>query len=173
MLFMVCRPDMNALWYLIIGLCHPIRSLVGRYIAHQIPCSQTLLDEANIKDGAPQTYAKLKQVVPFLFRELVICAYKGIQKELVIYNILTALCVVFDVVAMVVFLVRLEFNAKTSACAHSIQLGIVCLFGILNMAFGAQCLRWCLKLPCEMRRPFLMAASIGHADSLIESLRKG
>lgn len=53
MLFMVCRPDMDALWYLIIGLCHPIRSLVGRYIAHQIPCSQTLLDEANIKDGAP------------------------------------------------------------------------------------------------------------------------
>lgn len=53
MLFMVCRPDMNALWYPVIGLGHPLRSLVGRYIAHQIPCPQTLLDEANINGGPP------------------------------------------------------------------------------------------------------------------------
>ena len=96
---------MHALWYLIMGLCHPIRSLIGRYIAHQIPPESLLLDETNIRDGAPQTYTKLKEVVPFLFKELIICTYKGLQKELVLYNLCTAVCVVVEGLALLIFLV--------------------------------------------------------------------
>ena len=38
-LFMIARPQASSLWYMILGLIHPIRALIGLYIVRLFPLS--------------------------------------------------------------------------------------------------------------------------------------
>ena len=47
LLFMVARMQANSVWFLIIGIVHPARALIGIYISRSVPRSfSDLLDDA-------------------------------------------------------------------------------------------------------------------------------
>lgn len=55
-LFMIARPQASSLWYVIVGLVHPIRALVGLYLVRLLPQSQDFFSKMQISGNKQLSY---------------------------------------------------------------------------------------------------------------------
>lgn len=91
------------------GLQHPIRAILGLYIARQVPRDlRDLMDEKDVGGQIQKkdwSYQAVTSKVPDLFKEGLLRFYSSFELELKVYSILTLTCYLVDLLANLVFLI--------------------------------------------------------------------